>query len=121
MEAELGAAILIGLLAMGVLLAPILWPGPEQGDPVDPLEETELEDTPRGRALLALKEIDFDHATGKLSELDFRDLKARYAARAMALLEEGPGNSCAHCGSRLVPDSRFCELCGSRIASHPRR
>lgn len=119
MGAETAAAFLVGLLAMGVLLAPILWPGPDTGQGSDLLIEPELEDTPRGRALLALKEIDFDRATGKLSEADYLELKARYSARALELLESDPGKACAYCGSLLVPDSRFCEMCGTCVASNP--
>ncbi len=113
MGAETGAALLIGILAMGVLLAPVIWPGPNARQGSSAADEPELEDTPRGQALLALKEIDFDRATGKLSDADYEELKARYTARAITLLEEEPATLCVSCGSRLVADSRFCEICGA--------
>ena len=91
MGAEAVAALLIGLLAMGALLAPLIWPSAprlEDGEVAPP----ELEDTPQGQALIALKEIEFDRATGKLSDADYEDLKARYSARAMALIDgQEPG------------------------------
>ena len=116
MGAEMVAAVLIGVLAMGVLLAPVIWPGAGARQGGNPIAPPELEDTARGQALIALKEIDFDRATGKLSEADYEELKARYAARAMALLEESPGNACGSCRARLVEGSRFCEMCGVGVA-----
>jgi hypothetical protein len=77
--------------------------------------EPELEDTPRGRALLALKEIDFDRATGKLSEADYLELKARYSARALALLNVVPASTCTRCGAQLVENASFCEMCGQSV------
>ena len=35
-------------------------------------------------AVMALREIEFDHATGKLSEVDYGELKARYTREAIA-------------------------------------
>lgn len=115
MDAEALAALLIGLLAMGLLLAPLIWPGEgdRRGTVVAP---PELEDTPRGQALIALKEIEFDRATGKLSEADYEELKTRYAARALALLEAGDAKGgCTACGATLVADARYCEICGTAV------
>jgi len=49
-------------------------------EPVDP------EETPRGVALIALKEIEFDRETGKLSDADYEFLKAKYTAAALEAL-----------------------------------
>jgi hypothetical protein len=117
MDAEMVAAALIGVLAMGVLLAPVIWPGAGARQGGNPIAPPELEDTARGQALIALKEIDFDRATGKLSDADYEELKARYAARAMALLDESPGTKCGSCGARLVEGSRFCEICGAGVGA----
>ena len=46
----------------------------------------------RDRALAALKELEFDHRTGKISDHDYRDLVGplrRQAADALAALERG--------------------------------
>ena len=40
----------------------------------------------RDRALAALKELEFDHRTGKLSDEDYRDLVGGYRRRAAAAL-----------------------------------
>ncbi|HYF39429.1 MAG TPA: hypothetical protein VD930_07085, partial [Gemmatimonadales bacterium] len=46
------------------------------------------EETPRGVALSALKEIEFDRQTGKLSEQDYELLKSRYTAAALEALRQ---------------------------------
>jgi hypothetical protein len=40
----------------------------------------------RDRALSALKELEFDHRTGKLSDADYRELVGAYRRRAAAAL-----------------------------------
>ena len=54
-------------------------------------EPVEPEETPKGVALLALKEIEFDRETGKLSDEDYQFLKDKYTAQALEALraEEG--------------------------------
>ena len=48
----------------------------------------------RDRALQALKELEFDHRTGKISDEDYRELVGPLRRRAAALLEEtGPRGS----------------------------
>jgi hypothetical protein len=141
MLAETLAAALVGLLALFVVLRPLIWPAPPE-DPV--FEPVEQEETPRGVALLALKEIEFDRETGKLSDEDYRFLKEKYTAEALEALraEEGtkapddvealiahrvralrsaaasapPGaRVCVSCGPRPEPDAVFCSTCGSRL------
>jgi hypothetical protein len=50
-------------------------------EPLDP------EETAKGVALLALKEIEFDRETGKLSDADYRLLKDKYTAAALEALK----------------------------------
>ena len=49
-------------------------------EPLDP------EETPKGVALTALKEIEFDRETGKLSDADYEFLKAKYTSQALEAL-----------------------------------
>lgn len=78
------AAGLVGLAVVAFLLGPltrgsaVVTSGSE--DPEDP------EDTPKGVALAALREIEFDRATGKLSDEDYAALKRKYTAEAIAVL-----------------------------------
>lgn len=133
--------LLAALLALAVL-AFVLWPmlrghAPDLGDDSLP----EAEETRRGRAVAALREIEFDHATGKLAEDDYAELRARYTAEAVAAaraesavsnseaasledmiaarrqaLASGAGPAeCVTCGPRPEPDARFCSTCGKRL------
>jgi hypothetical protein len=90
MVLEAIAAGLLGLLALWVILQPILQPSMVTGgweEPEDP------EETRRGIALIALKEIDFDRATGKLSDADHAELKDKYTREAIeALRDDGPAD-----------------------------
>jgi rRNA maturation endonuclease Nob1 len=85
------AALLLGLVVLGLVLQPIVRAGrqkPLSTEPVDP------EETPKGIALTALKEIEFDRETGKLSDADYEFLKGKYTAAALdALKQEEKGAS----------------------------
>ena len=72
------------------------------------LEAPDPEETPRGQALLALKEIEFDRATGKLSDNDYAMLRTRYEAAAIMTLE-----GCANCGTLPGANDLFCTSCGT--------
>ena len=80
------AAGVIGLALLWLVAQPMLFPSALV---VEPYEPPDPEETPRGQALLALKEIEFDRATGKLSESDFNQLHTKYAAAAIAMLDPG--------------------------------
>jgi hypothetical protein len=86
---------------------------------------------PEQEAVAALREIEFDRVTGKLSDADYAELKARYTARALEAMRAGavsaPGDaieaavqayrarlkSCATCGPRPEPDAVYCSQCGT--------
>ena len=53
---------------------------PPTYEPLDP------EETVKGVALAALKEIEFDRETGKLSDADYEFLKAKYTGQAVEAL-----------------------------------
>lgn len=141
MLVEALVAALVGALALWVVLRPLLRPPPEAEPVFEPLEQ---EETPRGVALLALKEIEFDREIGKLSDEDYRFLKEKYTAEALEALraEEGarapddvealiahrvralrsaaasapPGApGCPTCGPRPEEDAVFCSTCGERL------
>jgi len=85
---EAAAALLLGLGVLWMVFQPFLEAGPAEPEFIEP---PELEETQRGQALLALKEIEFDLETGKLSDADYQMLKSRYTARALEAMrvEEG--------------------------------
>ena len=144
---ELAAGILLAGGAVFFVLRPIFRPesaGPGIREPENVSEGEDPDDdfSRQAVALRALKEIEFDRATGKLSDGDYETLKAKYTAEALAALraEPGTGNegrgmglapavtrpsspvprpSCPTHGPRSEPDAQFCSECGSRVASAP--
>jgi hypothetical protein len=88
MVAEAVAAAIVGVLALWLVLRPLTGSPtrrPPPDEPVDP------EETPKGIALAALKEIEFDRETGKLSEADYEFLKVKYTAAALEALRADSG------------------------------
>jgi hypothetical protein len=141
MLAEAVAAALVGMVALWLVLRPLLGP-PAAPDAVE--EPAEQDETAKGVALLALKEIEFDRETGKLSDADYQYLKDKYTAEALEALrtEDGmgvPGDvealiahrvqalrfaaatappgapACPSCGPRPEADALFCSSCGGRL------
>jgi hypothetical protein len=113
---EVILAAVIGAALLWLVLQPLLAPTVDIGVETDVLDP---EETPRGQALLALKEIEFDRATGKLSETDFAELNAKYSAAAIAILDpvapSAAGRRCLVHGARPEGDSRFCSECGAGL------
>ena len=137
---EAVVAALVGLAAVWLVLQPLLHPSRPAAPVFEPLDP---EETPKGIALAALKEIEFDRETGKLSDADYELLKSKYtaaaldalraesavvpddlevmiAARARALrsaaASTSPGApSCPICGPRPESDAVFCSSCGRRL------
>ncbi|NIN09946.1 MAG: hypothetical protein GTN62_00885 [Gemmatimonadales bacterium] len=90
---ELVAGVVVAFAAVWLVLDPLLSgravraaPGARQDEP--DFTEPEESDSPKIQALLALKEIEFDRATGKLSDEDYAALKAKYAATALAAINQ---------------------------------
>jgi rRNA maturation endonuclease Nob1 len=83
MLAEALVAAVVGLAILWLVLQPVLRPTGREPLPLEPLDP---EETPKGIALTALKEIEFDRETGKLSESDYEFLKAKYTASALDAL-----------------------------------
>ncbi|MEO8946166.1 MAG: hypothetical protein ABI338_06685 [Gemmatimonadaceae bacterium] len=78
-------------------------------------------------AVDALREIEFDHVTGKLSDTDYAELKASYTQSAVAAMrstdkqsaEVTPSSAivCAQCGPRPEQDATYCSACGRALAA----
>jgi hypothetical protein len=75
--------VLVALAAVALVLDPLvrpyaIRPEPPSSEPeYDPLEQR------KELALAALKEIEFDRATGKLDDADYERMKAKYTAEAL--------------------------------------
>jgi hypothetical protein len=85
MALEVVGAFLIGALVLWIVFGPMLSRGRELPMPPEPVAD---EETRSGIALLALKEIEFDRATGKLSDDDYDMLKERYGQEALSALDQ---------------------------------
>ncbi|MEO5826027.1 MAG: hypothetical protein ABIR59_09080 [Gemmatimonadales bacterium] len=133
-SAEAVAAVVVMIALLWLIVQPILLPGSGNDQNDDP---PDVEETDRGRALLALREIEFDQATGKLSDDDFAELHARYTRAAVqaieaeptgvavsdaiegmiaarvAIITDGPTAYCDQCGGRQVANAAFCATCGA--------
>ena len=129
---ELAAGVLLALAAVWYVMGPVLRPAATSPGTGAAPEGADAEDdvSPRTVALRALKEIEFDRATGKLGDADYNELKQRYTAEALAALrgEEGagrkgeearsqsprPGLACPVHGPVGEPDATFCPACVRR-------
>jgi len=129
-------ALVVGtLLAVGALafvLYPVFFAPPPQRRVAAPRARRSEKDD----AVNALREIEFDRATGKLSDIDYAELKRRYTQEAVAAMRR-EGNAavvasangdddieaairafragqpaCPTCGPRPEPDAEFCSNCG---------
>jgi hypothetical protein len=83
MAGEALAALLVGIAALWLVLQPLIRPRSSTSLPFEPLDP---EETPKGVALTALKEIEFDRETGKLSDDDYEFLKSKYTVAAVEAL-----------------------------------
>ena len=136
---ELILGILLAAGAVYFVLLPILRPPVETAaDPnVDEGDDPDDDLSPQAVALRALKEIEFDRATGKLSDTDYELLKAKYTAEALAAMRGDAGNvqretgnvtavplhvarfPCPSHGPRPEKDAQFCSECGRRLGQAP--
>jgi len=140
------AGLVIALVAVFLVLEPLIRAA--RGERVvaesSLLVDDDSDDDPlaerKAKALTALREIEFDRATGKLSDEDYQKLYDRYSVEAMealkvadaqaettdaveALISSARGASkpvarkfCEVCGAKLEGSGRFCTECGVSTA-----
>lgn len=132
----IGALVIGTLLAVGALafvLYPVFFaPPPRRASAALIPRQSDRE-----AAVVALREIEFDRETGKLSDTDYAELKAKYTEEAvLAMRREAAAPAvpaagrpddeieaairayraehavCPDCGPRPEPDADFCSNCG---------
>lgn len=86
----------------------------------------------------AMRELEFDYNTGKLSDDDYESLQSKFTSEAAGVLEEidvmsgktktktsgksaalddaAASNKCAACGFELDEGNKFCAGCGADLA-----
>jgi cytochrome c-type biogenesis protein CcmH/NrfG len=88
----LGVAIVLTVIGIPAL-AFVLWPLRARPGastvllPLPPDAREQLEESKRG-ALRALRELEFEHASGHVGDADYADLRARYESEAAQILSE---------------------------------
>ncbi|MEO7857027.1 MAG: zinc ribbon domain-containing protein [Gemmatimonadaceae bacterium] len=119
---------LLAVSALAFVLLPLLVPGASS---VGPRTGKQRIAPARGEdeAVVALREIEFDRATGKLSDADYEELRTRYTRRALESLRANAVSpedvaeaavfayrsrlrSCVTCGPRSEVDANYCSSCG---------
>jgi hypothetical protein len=118
----------LSIVALGYVLAPLVVGVTRESRVAVPVAKA-----PENTAIAALREIEFDRATGKLSDVDYATLREKYAGEALAAMRANPTETvddpveaavrayrgahmtCASCGIRPEPDAIYCSNCGSYL------
>ena len=71
-------------------------------------------------AIAALRELEFEYQTGKVSDEDYATLRSRYARDAIAARDElgetVDSGSCPGCGAPAKEGAKYCSSCGGELA-----
>jgi hypothetical protein len=132
---ELALGTLLAVAALAFVLYPLLF-DVRASSPRAPSRTLRAAPAGDEDAVAALREIEFDRATGKLSDADYAELKTRYTARALEAMRASGASeavgvedvveqavlafrarlrSCARCGPRPEPDAIYCSNCGGYL------
>jgi len=133
------AVTLIGLAIVVVASIFVTWPLLERSQVEEANEQSETSalHKEKNAALEAIREIDFDHRVGKISDEDHAALRADLETRALEALTaldeaaepalravaghataqsgDDPAGFCSHCGTRFKRETRFCVGCGEKL------
>lgn len=127
----------IEILLLLSLLAMVAYPLMGMRHSSKELVENELSDLlyKKDAAFFALKDLKFDHATGKIDDSDYDQMKKKFESEAVAVLDEienfkegtdtadkiSPAqnetenkNFCTQCGEQIKGDFKFCPSCGNK-------
>ena len=122
---------ILSLVVLGYVLAPVVIGVKSPATLPAPVRRDRRDDL----SIAALREIEFDRATGKLSDADYAALREKYAAEALASMRSAGKNepavedaaeaavrayrsahpSCGRCGIRPETDAIYCSNCGSYL------
>lgn len=136
-------AILVGLaftLIAGIVLADPFLKRRQNSDVKTTFPETSLSDRNQ-EVLLALRDLDFDFQTGKVTEPDYDRIRSGLIAQAATLIQTmdkreviledelerkirnyrqslGNVSICPHCSATLLKHANFCSNCGLEVSPH---
>ncbi|MBI2914263.1 MAG: zinc ribbon domain-containing protein [Chloroflexi bacterium] len=129
------AILLLMLVALSITGWPLLSSSrrlrPEASGAASPADDLMAR---RDATYRAIKELDFEHELGNLSESDYQELRDRYRTRAAAVLQElesvlasaGPSPAaveaspqgslpCPHGSQPTEPSDGYCWSCGAKL------
>ncbi len=129
------SSIIIGLILLGGSVAYVSLPfRKRQRVGINPFKASVQPEGQREIVLAALRDLDFDFKTGKVSEEDYQPLRAQLMAEAAQYIEmekkedeqlealiqarrkaQKQNVKCDHCGAPMEADQRFCSKCGSAV------
>ncbi len=136
----IGTTALVGLAVLRAV-RPLLLPPDDRSAVIGQRTRAGLEQE-KALALRTIKELEFDHAMGKVSDDDFREMSVRLRARAVRLMKQldagasyrsqieaelarrvghtkaaatATSRACAKCSTTNEGDARFCKSCGDRL------
>jgi ribosomal protein L40E len=107
-------ALLVGTALAVASLCYVLYPL-YRAEAVTPSRPSAARRKGQSRAVDALRELEFDRQTGKISDADYGPLKTRYTESALVSMRAGDAPVCERCGPRPEADAEFCSRCGERI------
>lgn len=129
------SSILVGLGLFSIALFFVSAPFRQKRQKIEnPSKVHKQEKGRREIVLAALRDLDFDFKTGKVSEEDYQPLRAQLLAEAVQYIEaekqederlealiqtrrkaEKQDVKCEHCGAPMEAGQRFCSKCGSVV------
>jgi hypothetical protein len=131
------SSLFIGLALFGASLAYVSLPFRQKRQKNENPSKAHTQQVGRRDAVLsALRDLDFDFRTGKVSEEDYKPLRAQLMAEAAQYIEveekgdeqlealirarrsvQQQGLRCQHCEAPIQAGQRFCSKCGSTVSN----
>lgn len=114
------------LLLTATIVRAAIRAGEDTGTALDPTER-------RDAAVEALRDLELEFQTGKLTEGEYRDMRRRLEREAIRARDEAEGGAppeptvspsalsdessrvCRSCGGSLAGDESFCSNCGAQV------
>ncbi len=113
--------LMVEIVLLGVVLAAISYPLMnskivELGD--REIKESDLSDLlyKKEAAYIALKDLEFDHKTGKVDDEDYSAMKSQFEAEAIDVLKTIEIGDKEPAGFKAVVSAKFCTDCGMKAA-----
>lgn len=129
-------SLIIGVMLLGVAVFIVVLPFRQKGaQETGKLKAAAQNEGRREEVLLALRDLEFDYKTGKVSEEDYEPLHAQLLAEAAKYIEAEKEEDqqlealiqtrrvaktslqCESCGTPLEAGQKFCSKCGQAAKS----